>query len=197
MGNFDPGLERELERWRVAHEVPDWADVVRRAAGGRRREPRRVRRLYVALAAVAALGLAAPAFALLARQLFTSRPAPGTFSTVSVNLNRGQAILWLRSLGSPITRTARGFRYVEGDPNPSRTFIWRLKLSDVDRLADIAFSLKDGAVVPVCSPCANGRHGSFVLHSTAALELLNGQATIRVGRRASRVAPAAGGRLRD
>jgi len=197
MGEFEPGFERELERWRVADAMPDWADVVRRAAARRRREPRRVRRLYVALAAVAALGLAAPAFALLARQLFTGGPAPGTFSTVSVSLNRGQAVLWLRSSGSPITRTATGFRYVEGDPNPSRTFSWRLKLSDVDRLVDIAFSLEDGVVVPVCSPCTNGRNGSFVLHSTAALELLNGQATIRVSRRASRVAPAAGGRLRD
>ena len=70
------------------------------------------------------------------------------------------------------------FRYVEGDPNSSRTFIWRLKLSNADRLVDIAFSLEDGVVVPVCSPCTNGRNGSFVLHSTAALELLNGQATI-------------------
>ena len=107
MTEHDQLVGQVLERWRVQGEVPDWEDVLARAglveqARPQSWLPRRFatprRRLYAALILAGVVAVAAPAFAIVARQLLSGHPVPGTMTTTHVELGSGRsAELRLRS----------------------------------------------------------------------------------------------------
>jgi hypothetical protein len=198
----DPVVGHVLERWRVRGEAPAWEDVLARAglaAPARRRGWLR-RRLHApahlyAVLLLAAVAIAAPAFAIVARHLLSARPVPGTTTTTQVELGSGRsAELRLRSSGSPLARDSAGFRFLRTDPDQARSFHWALDLHGLDRVGGARITLP-GRVIRLCKPCGHGV-GLFVLHDGDALRLLNGRATLTIGQARHRVAPAAGGRLR-
>jgi hypothetical protein len=193
---LDPLVSRSLERWRVIHETPAWEDVVARAGMVARRRLGR-RRLYVAVAVCVAVGVAAPALALVASHYLGSRAVPGTFATARVDLGDARAAsLHLRSHGSSVGRDRRGFYYL-GRPadSRSRAFDWRLELTGVERVAGAQIEIA-GRTVELCRSCDEGSAGTFVLHGNTALKLLDGHATLQLGVARAAVPPAAGGRLR-
>ncbi len=193
---LDPLVERELEKWRVTDEEPEWADVVARA-GVRQKRPRfhSRKRLHVAIAVTALVGAAAPALALVADHVFKTRDLPGTMETTRVELGRGRsAILRLRSHGSPLSRDSRGFYYLPSQKVDSRTFDWALDLDGLERVARVSIGF-DGRAIALCRKCSDGSDGTFILHGGDALTLLNGQAMVEVGSVKKQLAPAAGGRL--
>jgi hypothetical protein len=203
MTEHDQLVGHVLERWRVQGEVPDWEDVLARAglveqARPERWRPRRVatarRRLYAALIVAGVVAVAAPAFAIVARQLLSGHPVPGTMTTTHVQLGSGRsAELRLRSRGSPLGRDSTGFHFLRAGTSQARFFRWTLELHGLDQVAVARITLR-GRVIRLCRPCSTGG-GLFVLRDGDALQLLNGRATLRVGEARQRVAPAAGGRL--
>jgi hypothetical protein len=195
MTEHDQLVGQVLERWRVQGEAPAWDDVLVRAGlaePARRRL--RSKRVYVALLAAGVVALAAPAFAIVARQLLSTRSVPGTTTTTRVELGSGRsAELRLRSSGSPLGRDSAGFRFLRPGADQARSFHWKLELDGLDRVAGARITLR-ARVIRLCGPCSNGG-GEFQLRDGEALGLLNGRATLSVGKARHRVAPAAGGRL--
>jgi hypothetical protein len=191
----DQLIGQVLERWRVQGEAPAWEDVLARAAAGARTRQRPgSKRLYVALLVAGVVALAAPAFAIVARQLLSGHPVPGTMTTTHVELGSGRsAELRLRSRGSPLGRDSTGFHFLRAGTSQARFFRWTLELHGLDQVAVARITLR-GRVIRLCRPCSAGG-GLFVLRDGDALQLLNGLATLRVGEARLRVAPAAGGRL--
>jgi hypothetical protein len=193
---FGPEVESELERWSIRDAEPDWDDVISRAQRKRRAAGSRPRRLYLVSAAFAAVALAAPAFALVANHLFGGRPVLGTLSEVGVKLGSGRAaVIFFRSHGSAVVRDKEGFHYREPRSDSSRAFRWRLDLTGLQRVEVVTITVDDGPRVSLCTGCHAGSGGQFVLRSAAALALLDGDATVTVNARSSRVMPAMGGRL--
>jgi hypothetical protein len=195
MTEHDQLIGQVLERWRVQGEAPAWEDVLARAGLA---EPthRRAgsRRLYVALLVAGVVVLAAPAFAIVARQLLSTRSVPGTTTTTHVGLGSGRsADLRLRSSGSPLGRDSAGFRFLRPGADQARSFHWTLELHGLELVAGARITIR-GRVIRLCRPCRTGG-GVFVLRDGEALGLLNGRATLTVGKARHRVAPAAGGRL--
>jgi hypothetical protein len=195
MAEPDRLVAQVLERWQVQGEAPAWDEVLARAglAEPTRRRPGS-KRLYAALLAAGVVAIAAPAFAIVARHLLSTRPVPGTTTTTHVELGTGRsAELRLRSSGSPLARDSAGFRFLDAGPDLARSFRWTLELHGLDQVGGAGITLR-GRVIRLCKPCGNGV-GLFVLRDEEALGLLNGQATVTVGQARQRVAPAAGGRL--
>jgi hypothetical protein len=195
MTEHDQLVGQVLERWRVQGEAPAWDDVLARAglAEATRRRPGS-KRLYAALLVAGVVAVAAPAFAIVARHLLSTRPVPGTMTTTRVELGSGtSAELRLRSSGSPLGRDSAGFRFLRTGTDHARFFRWTLELHGLDQVAGARITLR-GRVVRLCRPCRTGG-GVFVLRDGDALQLLNGQARLSVGNARHRVAPAAGGRL--
>jgi hypothetical protein len=195
MTEHDQLIGQVLERWRVQGEAPAWEDVLARSGLA---EPTHRRagskRLYVALLVAGVVALAAPAFAILARQLLSTRSVPGTTTTTRVGLGSGRsADLRLRSSGSPLGRDSAGFRFLQPGADQARSFHWTLELHGLDQVAGARITLR-GRVIRLCGPC-NTDSGEFLLRDGEALGLLNGRATLTVGKARHRVAPAAGGRL--
>jgi hypothetical protein len=195
MTEHDQLIGQVLERWRVQGEAPAWEDVLARAGLA---EPARRRlgskRLYVALLVAGVVTLAAPALAIVARQLLSTRAVPGTTTTTRVELGSGRsAELRLHSSGSPLGRDSAGFRFLRPGADQARSFHWTLELHGLDKVAGARITLR-GRVIRLCGPCRTGG-GVFVLRDGEALGLLNGRATLTVGKARHRVAPAAGGRL--
>jgi hypothetical protein len=195
MTEHDQLIGQVLERWRVQGEAPAWDDVLARAgAGARTRQRLGSKRLYVALLVTGVVALAAPALAIVARQLLSTRSVPGTTTTTHVQLGSGRsAELRLRSSGSPLGRDSAGFRFLRPGADQARSFHWTLELHGLDRVAGARITLR-GRVIRLCGPCSTGG-GKFPLRDGEALGLLNGRATLTVGKARHRVAPAAGGRL--
>jgi hypothetical protein len=186
----DPLIAHALEPWRIQDEAPAWQDVLARAGLAARAQPRRI----AAAVLVAAVAVAAPAFALVARHFLSGHPVPGTTTTVHIELGSGRsAELHLRSRGSPLRRDAAGFRFLRTGTGNARFFRWTLELRGLDRVTRAQIALTDRSI-RLCSPCKEGG-GEFVLRAEDALELLNGRATLAVGKARQRVAPSAGGRL--
>ena len=134
MAELDQLVGQVLERWRVQGEAPAWEDVLARAGLA---EPthRRAgsRRLYVALLVAGVVALAAPAFAIVARQLLSTRSVPGTTTTTHVELGSGRsADLRLRSSGSPLGRDSAGFRFLRPGADQARSFHWTLELHGLE-----------------------------------------------------------------
>jgi hypothetical protein len=187
----DPLIAQALEPWRVRDEAPAWQEVLAGADLGARRRPGRI---AAAVLVAGAIGVAAPAFALVARHFLSGHPVPGTTTTVHIELGSGRsAELHLRSRGSPLRRDARGFHFLRTATGNARFFRWTLELRGLDRVSRARIALTDRSI-PLCSPCTEGE-GDFVLQARYALELLNGRATLAVGDARQRVAPSAGGRL--
>ena len=195
MAELDQLVGQVLERWRVQGEAPAWEDVLARAgAGARTRQRPGSKRLYVALLVAGVVALAAPAFAIVARQLLSTRSVPGTTTTTRVGLGSGRsADLRLRSSGSPLGRDSAGFRFLRSGTDQARSFHWTLELHGLDQVAGARITLR-GRVIRLCGPCKTDG-GEFLLRDGEALRLLNGRATLTVGEARHRVAPSAGGRL--
>lgn len=185
-----------LERWRIQGESPAWEDVLARAGlAEQARRPRETpRRFYAVALLTGVVAVAAPAFAIVAHRLLSGRPVPGTTTTTHVELGSGHsAELRLRSRGSPLGRDSAGFRFLRTAPGQARFFHWTLELNGLRQVTSARIDLP-GRVIRLCRPCRSG--GSlFVLRDHDALGLLNGRATLTVGKARHRVAPAAGGRL--
>jgi hypothetical protein len=195
MTELDQLVGQVLERWRVQGEAPAWEDVLARAGLA---EPahRRAgsRRLYVALLLAGVVAVAAPAFAIVARQLLSTRSVPGTTTTTRVELGSGRsADVRLRSSGSPLGRDSAGFRFLRPGADQARSFHWTLELHGLELVTGTRITIR-GRVIRLCRPCRTGG-GVFVLRDGDALALLNGRATLTVGEARYRVAPSAGGRL--
>ena len=195
MTELDQLVGQVLERWRVQGEAPAWDDVLARAGLA---EPARRRlgskRVYVALLAAGVVALAAPAFAIVARQLLSTRPVPGTTTTTHVELGSGRSAEFrLRSSGSPLGRDSAGFRFLRPGANQARSFHWTLELHGLNRVAGARITLRT-RVIRLCGPCTTDG-GEFLLRDGDALGLLNGLASLTVGKAGHRVAPSAGGRL--
>jgi hypothetical protein len=191
----DQLIGQVLERWRVQGEAPAWDDVLARAGlaepAGRRLGSKR---LYVALLVAGVVALAAPALAIVARHLLSTRSVPGTTTTTRVELGSGRsAALRLHSSGSPLGRDSAGFRFLRSGADQARSFHWTLVLHGLDQVTGARITLR-GRVIRLCGPC-NTDGGEFLLRGGDALGLLNGRATLTVGETRHRVAPSAGGRL--
>jgi len=195
MTEHDQLIGQVLERWRVQGEAPAWDDVLARAgAGARTRQRLGSKRLYVALLVAGVVALAAPALAIVARQLLSTRSVPGTTTTTHVELGSGRsAELRLHSSGSPLGRDSAGFRFLRPGADQARSFHWTLELHGLDQVAAARITLR-GRVIRLCGPCTTDG-GVFLLQDGDALGLLNGRATLTVGEARHRVAPSAGGRL--
>jgi hypothetical protein len=202
MTEHDQLVGQVLERWRFEGEVPDWEDVLARAGLVEQAQPqswlpRRFatpRRLYAALLLAGVVAVAAPAFAIVARQLLSGHPVRGTATTTHVELGaRSSADLRLRSSGSPLRRDSSGFRFSRSATDHARSFRWTLELHGLDSVAEARLAIPGRAIV-LCRPCRSGG-GVFVLRDGAALGLLNGRGTFTLGSASRRIAPSAGGRL--
>ena len=194
MTELDQLVGQVLERWRVQGEDPAWEDVLARAGLAEPTHRRAGSRLYVALLVAGVVALAAPAFAIVAHQLLSTRSVPGTTTTTRVELGSGRsADLRLRSSGSPLGRDSAGFRFLRPGADQARSFHWTLELHGLELVAGARITLR-GRVIRLCGPC-NTDAGEFLLRDGDALGLLNGRATLTVGEARHRVAPSAGGRL--
>jgi hypothetical protein len=198
----DPNIRQVLERWQIKDEAPAWEDVLARAElteptarGGRfRRWLEPPRRLNLAIVLASLVAATAPALAIVAHRLLMARSVPGTTTTTHVALGSGRSVdLHLSSRGSPLERDSTGFHFLRPGTRQARFFRWTLELHGLDQVARARIHLR-GRMIRLCHRCGTDS-GLLVLWGGDALALLNGQATLAVGKAQHRVAPAAGGRL--
>jgi hypothetical protein len=177
-----------LGKWRLRNVDRDWEDVVSRATAaassptGRLGGPlglQRSRRWRIVVVAVA-LAVAAPAIAAAFSDVFSwpSSHRPGARLVASVPSLPGTS-LRLDSHGALVVRTSHGIRFLSPvSARQKRRFAWQLATESRIAVAEIV--LRDAPAVELCSPCSNGRGGTFTLAGSRALDVLNGRAKLRV-----------------
>jgi hypothetical protein len=175
MSNEQSGLvSAALDEWRLHDIERDWDAVRSRASAARSRVPRR----RIAFVAVG-LAVAAPAIAAVGNPLsWPWSHRPGAELVASVPSLPGTA-LRLDSHGALVVRTSRGVRFLSPAPTRQRRrFVWQLTAGTPIAGAEIVLPRKSS--IELCSPCADGENGKFTVAGSRALDILNGQAKLRL-----------------
>lgn len=175
----EPQVEIALAAWRMSHVERDW-EAVRRASNraGKRAAPRKV---LVGVAATGLVLIAAPALAVItgsARWPWSGRP--GAALSASVSTPSGNAELRLGERGALVYRTGIGSKprfLTPATAHRTRRFTWEFRARG-GNVASAAIVVR-GTSMQVCAPCGAQQSGTLVLDAAAALDLLNGEATLR------------------